>query len=430
MIYVHIPFCKSKCIYCDFFSCPVAPGASFVDEVCAEAFARREEIAAAAAVNTLYIGGGTPSVLPICDLGRIADSCGGRYYREWTVEVNPDDVSAGYARGLREQGVNRVSMGVQSLDDGMLRWMNRRHHAAGARSAFASLRAAGFDNISVDIIYGINGMDLKMLRATVEEIVSWRPEHISAYSLSVDNNSALGRMCHDGEYCEIDGDDHYAYVCSALAAAGYEHYEISNWALPGHRAVHNSAYWTRASYVGLGPSAHSLAFDNTAITDSVLSRLPKLHTLDGVINLSSPSGTSPVISTGAQRSGEIPCPTVIPGHPVMPGLTGHLSAGGLRFWNSDDLHDWKLDGGEVLTEREVWEEEVMLGLRTSEGIPQKLLTNVPPEDEDNYTPGESLPDPRKYIDRLVPSAVPGNLRIPEDLWFTADDTISGILELS
>ena len=410
MIYVHIPFCKSKCIYCDFFSCPVAPGASFVDEICAEAFARKEEIAATAAVNTLYIGGGTPSVLPLCDLGRIADACGGRYYREWTVEVNPDDISAGYARGLREQGVNRVSMGVQSLDDGMLRWMNRRHDAAGARSAFASLRAAGFDNISVDIIYGVNGMSLEMLKATVEEILSWRPEHISAYSLSVDNNSTLGRMCHDGEYYEIDGDDHYYYVCSALAAAGYEHYEISNWALPGHRAVHNSAYWTRASYVGLGPSSHSLAFDNTAIMDSVLSRLPKLHTLDGVINLSSPSA--------------------LPGHPVMPGLTGHLSAGGLRFWNSKDLHDWKLEGGEILTEREAWEEEVMLGLRTIEGIPQKLLTNVPPEDEDNYTPGESLPNPQIYIDRLVHSAVPGNLRLPEDLWFTADDTISGILDLS
>ena len=373
MVYVHIPFCRSRCIYCGFYSNTVAPGPEFVDELCAEALRRKDEIAATNSVNTLYTGGGTPSVLPLADLGRIADACGGRCYREWTVEVNPDDVTLQYARGLRELGVNRVSMGVQSLSDDILRWMRRRHDADGARRAFRSLRAAGFDNISVDIIFGINGLSLEMLRATVEEILSWRPEHISAYALSVDDGSALGRLCNEGKYCEVDGDDHYDYVCSALASAGYEHYEISNWALPGRRAVHNSAYWTHQPYVGLGPGAHSLQ--------------------------------------------------VLPPDCVM-------ASDNRRKWNSRSLSGWTVEGEEVLTDRELWEEKMMLGLRTADGIPQKLLTAVPLEDEDNYTPGESLPNPRRYIDKLVPSAIPGNLRIPEDLWYTADDIISGLLDLS
>ena len=341
MIYVHIPFCRSRCIYCGFYSSTVAPGSAFADEVCAEAVRRKDEIAASSAINTLYIGGGTPSVLPLADLGRIADTCGGRNYSEWTVEVNPDDVTPSYARGLRELGVNRVSMGVQSLDDGILRWMNRRHDADGARRAFRHLREAGFDNISVDIILGINGLSLEMLRTTVQEIVSWRPEHISAYALSVDDGSRLGALCREGKYSEIDGDDHNALVCSALAAAGYEHYEVSNWALPGRRAVHNSANWTRAPYVGLGPAAHSL------------------------------------------KSGDIRC------------------------WNSNDISGWREKGREALSDKEIWEEKVMLGLRTADGAPQQLL------------PGNS--------GLLVPSAIPGNLRIPEDRWFVADGIISGIL---
>lgn len=425
MVYVHIPFCRSRCIYCGFYSNVVAPGSAFVDEICAEAIRRKDEIAATSAVNTLYIGGGTPSVLPLADLGRIADACGGRYYREWTVEVNPDDVTPSYARGLRELGVNRVSMGVQSLDDGMLRWMRRRHNAEGARNAFRLLREAGFDNISVDIIYGINGLTQEMLQATLEEIISWQPEHISAYQLSVDDASALRELNRKGEYIDLDEDDccaHYGYVCTALAAAGYEHYEISNWALPGHRAVHNSAYWTRQPYVGIGPDAHSLLPDNQEIVASTLPSLTQLNTFEGVVT---PSAFIPETSTVITKRAWKPAnPSYFPSEYVF-----HLPPCGLRTWNSKDLSAWTT-GGELLTLRELWEEDVMLGLRTIEGIPQTLLTNVPPEDEDNYTPGESLPNPQRYIDRLVPSAVPGHLRIPEDLWFTSDDTISGILDLS
>lgn len=347
MIYVHVPFCRSFCLYCDFYSERLCPNEAWVDEVCREAVRRKDEIAASAGVNTLYFGGGTPSVLPPAVLGRIADACGGRSYDEWTVEVNPDDVTGSYARELCALGVNRVSMGVQSLDDGMLRWMGRRHDADGARNAFRLLREAGFDNISVDIIFGVGGMTSGMLERTVRDLLKWRPEHISAYQLSIEEGSALGRMAREGLYTELPEDEcasQYNLLCRLLRAAGYEHYEISNWALPGRRAIHNSAYWMRAPYVGIGPGAHSL------------------------------------------RSAAKGCE--------------------LRSWNSEELSGWKA-GSEVLTAEEIREERIMLGLRTADGVPAE------------YT-GDS-PEP------LVPSAVPGCLRIPEDRWFTADDIISSLI---
>ena len=263
MIYVHVPFCRSFCTYCGFYSERACPTEAWADEVCREAEARRDEIKAASAVDTLYFGGGTPSVLPPSFFGRIADACGGRSYCEWTVEVNPDDITPSYAAELRALGVNRVSMGVQSLDDGILRWMNRRHSADGARSAFRMLREAGFDNISVDVIFGVAGMTAAVLESTVRELLEWRPEHISAYQLSIEEGSALDRMVREGRYAELPDEAceaQYRLICQLLAAAGYEHYEISNWALPGRRAVHNSAYWTRSPYVGLGGGAHSLRF--------------------------------------------------------------------------------------------------------------------------------------------------------------------------
>lgn len=341
MVYVHIPFCRSFCTYCDFYSVRACPDEAFADEICAEAGSRKDEIAASAAVDTLYFGGGTPSVLPLSCMARIADACGGRSWSEWTVEVNPDDITAEYARGLRGIGVDRVSMGVQSLDDGMLRWMNRRHDAAAAGRAFMTLRDAGFENISVDVIFGINGMDARMLRDTLSGILQWHPEHISAYQLSVEEGSVLGRLAGEGRYEELaDGEcsAQYSLISGMLGDAGYEHYEISNWAVPGKRAVHNSAYWTRAPYAGLGPGAHSLV-------------------------------------------GE-----------------------GVRRRNSESLSGWTAEM-EFLTAEEIREERIMLGLRTADGVPASLL------------PDSGLP----------PSAIPGNVRIPEDRWFVSDSIISSLI---
>ena len=485
MVYVHVPFCKSFCTYCDFYSERACPTGAWMDEVCAEARARRNEIEASAAVDTLYFGGGTPSVLPSSWLGAIADACGGRNWREWTVEVNPDDVSAGYASELRALGVNRVSMGVQSLDDAMLRWMNRRHDAACARRAFEALRGAGFGNISVDVIFGVDGMGSDMLLATLRELVSWRPEHISAYQLSVEEGSALGKLAREGRYSELPDEvcaEQYYLICNELAAAGYEHYEISNWALPGYRAVHNSAYWTRAPYVGLGPGAHSLLCAPNALMPIIPlhpqgtgERIPPhadgvpLQSAEGLRvgpddsplgKVQGPEGSGAQSlrkvqgpeGSGAQSLRKVqgcfgeglfflPGPSPAESHPraargIITGedpptfletfpkthrdlpqnAPGPSPECDYRSWNSEDLSGWRASG-ERLSAAEIREERIMLALRTADGLPVSAISAG--------APSSVIPDLIGNL--LVPSAIPGNLRIPEDRWFTADDIISSIL---
>ena len=311
MIYIHVPFCRSFCTYCDFYSELACKGkdaadiARWADGICEEIAARRSEIEATLDLDTLYIGGGTPSVLPLSVLQRILSTLAGvqfaplpprtsslkklpqtahpdQPYTEFTIEVNPEDIverGPEYVRGLLDLGVTRISMGVQSLDDGILKWMNRRHSADGARRAyrvlrdsFASLGMTG--EVSVDLITGVPGMTREVLGATLEEVVGWRPEHISAYQLSIEEGSELARMIEKGEVKELDEEEcraQYELVCRRLREAGYHHYEISNWALPGHEAIHNSAYWTRHPYVGLGPGAHSLIGNRRSWNSQVLS---------------------------------------------------------------------------------------------------------------------------------------------------------------
>lgn len=310
MVYLHVPFCRSFCTYCDFYSeiaCRGRDAQSFelyAQALCAEASRRQDEIAATRDLNTLYIGGGTPSVLPPVFLRRLVEAVGGAPYTEFTIEVNPEDIvekGADYVRELLALGVNRVSMGVQSLDDGILRWMNRRHDAARARQAFAILRDAGVRNISVDLIFGISQLSEAVFAETLREVLAWRPEHVSAYQLSIEGGSALAELVRKGRYSEAPQEQcaaQYRQLCDALRAAGYVHYEISNWALPGREAVHNSAYWSRHPYVGLGPAAHS--------------------------------------------------------------FHDHV-----RSWNAYDGHP---AGSEQLSEEEEREEEIMLGLRTARGV--------------------------------------------------------------
>lgn len=320
MVYIHVPFCRSFCTYCDFFSEAVCKGRDesalfrrYTDLVCKEINDRKEEIAATAALDTLYIGGGTPSVLPLSCLAGMVDSLGGGLWREFTMEVNPDDITAEYASGLKSLGVNRVSMGVQSLDDRILHWMNRRHDAAGAKKAFATLRGAGFDNISLDVIFGISHLTDATLKATLSELVSWQPEHISAYQLSIEEGSALGKMVEEGKYTEASDEQcrrQYDIICKFLRDAGYEHYEISNWAKPGFRAVHNSAYWARDPYVGIGPGAHSLSVNGGRET---------------------------------------------------------------RSWNDENISGWT-SKSEILSPEDIREERIMLGMRTLEGFEGRHLS--------------------------------------------------------
>ena len=186
-------------------------------------------------------------------------------WSEFTVEVNPEDIiekGDEYVLGLKSLGVNRISMGVQSFDDSILRWMNRRHTSAAAVEAFSILRRCGIGNISLDLIFGLPQLTDEVWSDTIDRALALAPEHISAYQLSVEEDSALERMIAAGRFKEAPEDQcarQYALLCERLSAAGYRHYEISNFAVPGREAVHNSAYWRRVPYVGLGPGAHSLS---------------------------------------------------------------------------------------------------------------------------------------------------------------------------
>ena len=231
---------------------------------------------------TLYIGGGTPSLCPVEWLAEIISAvrnAGGKAgeLSELTVEVNPDDVTLEYALGLRGLGVNRVSMGVQSFSDVSLRWMNRRYTAAGAREAYRMLREAGFGNISLDLIFGYDPVpwgasatsgDLLMQqwREDLEQMLLLRPEHISAYQMGVEEGSVLGEKSSAGLYREPSDElcaAQYALLQQMLSEAGYKQYEVSNFALPGRQATHNSGYWERLPYIGLGPGAHSFDGDRS-----------------------------------------------------------------------------------------------------------------------------------------------------------------------
>lgn len=334
-------------------------------------------MSAPGAVNTLYIGGGTPSVLPLDVLRRIVDALlssrslrrgentvGAQSpFEEFTVEVNPEDIvekGGEYVRGLLETGVDRVSMGIQSFDDGILRWMNRRHSAAGAVEAFRILRRCGVRNISVDLIFGLSQLADDVWEDTIERALELAPEHISAYQLSIEEGSTLAKLVADGRYVEASDEQcrhQYDVLCQTLRQAGYHHYEISNFARPGFEAVHNSAYWSRVPYIGLGPGAHSLTGD-------------------------------------------------------------------IRSWNSQELPHRSTDGSpatysrtsETLSPEDIRVERIMLSLRTDKGLEAAELY--------------SLTD-RAVINSLLSEGAlekqGGSIRIPESRLFTSDEIIRELI---
>ncbi len=334
-------------------------------------------MSAPGAVNTLYIGGGTPSALPLDVLRRIVDALlssrslrrgentvGAQSpFEEFTVEVNPEDIvekGGEYVRGLLETGVDRVSMGIQSFDDGILRWMNRRHSAAGAVEAFRILRRCGVRNISVDLIFGLSQLADDVWEDTIERALELAPEHLSAYQLSIEEGSALAKLVADGRYVEASDEQcrhQYDVLCQTLRQAGYHHYEISNFARPGFEAVHNNAYWSRVPYIGLGPGAHSLTGD-------------------------------------------------------------------IRSWNSQELPHRSTDGSpatysrtsETLSPENIRVERIMLSLRTDKGLEAAELY--------------SLAD-RAVINSLLSEGAlekqGGSIRIPESRLFTSDEIIRELI---
>ena len=262
-IYVHIPYCKSRCSYCDFYSTTGETARSmlhYVEALLSEYALRCLELPADDPVRTIYVGGGTPSLLAPAILSRLIAALPLSRVEEFTVEVNPDDITAEYAEGLVSLGVNRVSMGVQSFVDAELRAVGRRHDARQAVTAVDTLRRAGITNISIDLIYGLPGQTLDTWRQSLERAVSLGVQHISAYNLSYEEGTRLWLQRERGEVTEADEETcvaMYDALVALLKAAGFEHYEISNFARPGFRSQHNSSYWDFTPYLGLGAGAHS-----------------------------------------------------------------------------------------------------------------------------------------------------------------------------
>lgn len=423
MIYVHIPFCKSFCTYCGFYSETSACYDRYVEALLGEIDRRKSEFDATKDVNTLYIGGGTPSVMPLPLLCRVVealkDESGSRNFDEFTVELNPEDViqrGEAYAEALLGMGVTRASMGVQSFDDGILRWMNRRHDAATAVRAYRILENSGFRNISIDLIFGLPELgpdsqprhsdslsehfpdhrgedgyvpllDERLWRETILRALDisasgMLPSHISAYQLSVEPDSALDGMIADGRCREASEEScarQYEILCEELSAAGYRHYEISNFALPGMEARHNSAYWRHVPYVGLGPGAHSLS--------------------------------------------------------ILPD--GHRC----RSWNNPDLklyletfaplgqRDTGCSGQETLSPVQLGIENVMLGLRTSRGCPLSELVSACDRArlDSAISSGHLVPVPGSSELSGLEDSTAQYYRIPEKYFFISDGIISELL---
>ena len=341
----------------------------FADALVAEIGMRGHEITDDA--NTLYLGGGTPSVLPLYVLERLLaalkDAGHGGPYDEFTVEVNPEDIvekGIPYVERLLDLGVGRISMGVQSFDDGILKFMNRRHDAQTARKAYSILETAGVKNISIDLIFGLPQLSDDQWKETLDKALHISasgvpPRHISAYQLSVEPGSMLAKLVEKGRFEEASEElceRQYAMLCDALAQAGYRHYEISNFAQPGYEAVHNSAYWRHVPYVGLGPGAHSF------------------------IDLRS------------------------------------------RQWNLSDLQAYMTDPAsvqesEILDEEQLVLEKIMLALRTDEGISASFL--------DEHCDSHSVE--RALEAGNIVRTDSGMYRIPENRFFVSDSIISDIV---
>lgn len=438
MIYVHIPFCKSFCTYCGFYSETSACYDRYVEALLGEIDSRKSEFDATMDVNTLYIGGGTPSVMPLPLLCRVVealkDESGSRSFDEFTVELNPEDViqrGEAYAEALLGMGVTRASMGVQSFDDAVLRWMNRRHDAETAVRAYRILEKSGFRNISIDLIFGLPELgpdsqtrhsdsqpkhsdflsgrftghrgkdgyvpllDERLWRETILRALDisasgMLPSHISAYQLSVEPDSALDGMIADGRCREASEEScarQYEILCEELSAAGYHHYEISNFALPGMEARHNSAYWRHVPYVGLGPGAHSLSI------------LPDGHRCR--------SWNSPDL--------ELYLETFAPLGQRDTGCSGQRNA--------------EYENLETLSPVQLGIENVMLGLRTSLGCPLPELVSACDRArlDSAISSGRLVPVPGSSELSGLEDGAAQYYRIPEKYFFISDGIISELL---
>jgi oxygen-independent coproporphyrinogen-3 oxidase len=282
VLYIHIPFCRRKCRYCSFTSF-----AGREAEIPAYVSALKKEIdkcAGGESVGSIYFGGGTPSLLTAGQAGEILATVRFCFSvspaAEISIEANPGTIDEACLKAVRMLGVNRLSLGVQSLNDDELKLLGRIHSAAQAQEAFCLARQSGFDNVNLDLIYGLPGQSLEDWRNTLEKALALAPEHLSLYALSLEPGTPLWQAIEDKSLPAIDPDlaaDQYELAEDLLEASGYHHYEISNWARPGRECRHNLAYWLNRPYLGFGVAAHSSRdgrrYANTASLDDYLAAL-------------------------------------------------------------------------------------------------------------------------------------------------------------
>jgi oxygen-independent coproporphyrinogen III oxidase len=266
-LYIHFPFCVKKCLYCDFNSAPSTSDVhdDYVVLLLKEMALREKALPERASAPTLYLGGGTPSLMSPSLVGAIVDAAASRFGlepdAEVTLEANPGTLTPEKLAGYRAAGVNRISLGIQSFEDRLLARLGRVHSAREAVEAFESARRAGFDNISIDLMHSLPGQSVAQWREALARGIELAPEHVSAYGLSVEEGTPFARLQEAGELplpVEEDAARMFESTVELLTAAGYRHYEISNFARAGRASRHNSAYWSRQSYLGFGAGAHSL----------------------------------------------------------------------------------------------------------------------------------------------------------------------------
>lgn len=268
-LYIHIPFCKQACYYCDFhFSTNQSQRTELIELIALEIALQREYLNGEP-LETIYWGGGTPTLLSVSELDILFAAIHKNFSivpnAEVTLEANPDDLSPEKLAQLKAVGINRLSIGIQSFDDNILKFLNRAHRASEAVQCIHQARKAGFDNISMDLIYSIPGQDDALLNKNLATALTLNPEHISAYSLTVEEKTVFGRWASQGKLTAMAEDrsaQQFLLVMDTLGLHGYDHYEISNYCRPGFESKHNTSYWQQKPYLGVGPSAHS--FDSVS----------------------------------------------------------------------------------------------------------------------------------------------------------------------
>jgi len=286
-IYIHIPFCRKACHYCNFhFSTSLGKAEAVVSSILKEIRLRSSEMNEE--VETIYFGGGTPSILATAAIENLLDAIKAHYAirsnPEITLEANPDDITAEKAMAWKQMGINRFSIGVQSFGDENLQWMNRAHDACQSIQCIQTIREAGFDNFSIDLIYGTPGQTQEGWIRDLEKAIEMKIPHLSCYALTVEEGTALHHMIGSGKKEKIIADEQaerFDALVRMSSIAGYNHYEISNLALPGKESKHNSGYWEGKPYLGFGPSAHS--FSGTKRSWNIADNLQYIQSIEAGI---------------------------------------------------------------------------------------------------------------------------------------------------